>query len=362
MTHPDVRPFRVDLPEEATVDLRRRIAATRLPDKETVADQPQGVQSATMRELARYWPTDYDWRKVEARLNALPQFVTEIDGLDIHFIHVRSPHADTVPLIVTCGWPSSVIEHLKIIDPLTDPTARGGRAEDAFHLVIPSLSGYGLCEEPQTTGWNAARIARARDTLMKRLGYGRYVAQSGGCGAFIAEVLARLVPEGLPGSRLNLRYTRPPEIAKSLRNGDPVPAGLSKNGKAAYEQVRARNATGPGYIVMMGTRPQAIGYSLAAWIIGHDERNYAHIARAFDGHPGGLTPDDVLDNVTFYWLTGTDRGTRHAALPGGYKSRRPRPGRHRRSRCRDSLPRRDLPKLRANAVRADLTCTPVCAT
>jgi pimeloyl-ACP methyl ester carboxylesterase len=305
-----VRPFRVDMPEEAIVDLRRRIAATRLPDKETVADSSQGVQLATMKELVRYWGAEYDWRTCEAKLNALSHFMTEIDGLDIHFIHVRSKHEQALPLIVTHGWPGSVIEQLKIIDSLTNPTAHGASASDAFHLVIPSLPGYGFSGKPQGTGWNPARIARAWDTLMKRLGYTRYVSQGGDFGAVISEVLARQAPEGLLGIHINLLYTRLPEIAQALRNGDPAPAGLSEQEKAAYEQLNARE--GQGRLAMMGTRPQTIGYSLAgdpvglaAWMLDHDARSLELIERAFDGHPAGLTRDDVLDNITLYWLTNT---------------------------------------------------------
>ena len=305
-----VRPFRVNIPEEALADLHRRIAATRLPDKETVADASQGVQLATMQELVRYWGTDYDWRTCEAKLNALPQFMTEIDGLDIHFIHVRSKHEHALPLIVTHGWPGSVIEQLKIIDPLTNPTAHGASVEDAFHLVIPSLPGYGFSGKPTTTGWNPARIARAWDTLMKRLDYTHYVSQGGDFGAVISEVLARVAPQGLLGIHINLLYTRLPEIAKALRNGDPAPAGLSEQEKAAYDQLNARE--GQGRLAMMGTRPQTIGYSLAgdpvslaAWMLDHDARSLELIERAFDGHPAGLTRDDVLDNITLYWLTNT---------------------------------------------------------
>jgi pimeloyl-ACP methyl ester carboxylesterase len=305
-----VRPFHVNIPEEALADLHRRIAATRLPDKETVADASQGVQLATMQELVRYWGTDYDWRTCEAKLNALPQFMTEIDGLDIHFIHVRSKHEHALPLIVTHGWPGSVIEQLKIIDPLTNPTAHGASVEDAFHLVIPSLPGYGFSGKPTTTGWNPARIARAWDTLMKRLDYTHYVSQGGDFGAVISEVLVRVAPQGLLGIHINLLYTRLPEIAKALRNGDPAPAGLSEQEKAAYDQLNARE--GQGRLAMMGTRPQTIGYSLAgdpvslaAWMLDHDARSLELIERAFDGHPAGLTRDDVLDNITLYWLTNT---------------------------------------------------------
>ncbi len=307
-----LRPFRVDMPDEAIADLRRRLAATRWPDKETVADQSQGVQLATMKELVRYWGADHDWRKVEAKLNALPQFLTEIDGLDIHFIHVRSNHEDALPLIVTHGWPGSVIEQLKIIDPLTNPTAHGASAEDAFHLVIPSLPGYGFSAKPTTPGWNPARIARAWDTLMKRLGYTRYVSQGGDWGAFISEVLQRQAPAGLLGIHINLFFTVPPEIARALAAGEPAPAGLSEKEKAAYEQRRVLIAKGRGYFIEQATRPQTIGYSLAgepaglaAWMLDHDARSYEQISHLFvDGHPfGDLTRDDVLDNITLYWET-----------------------------------------------------------
>src|ERR1700730_12469362 len=235
-----IRPFHVNIPEAELTELRRRIKATRWPERETVADATQGVQLATIQALAQYWETDYDWRKIEASLNALPQFLTEIDGLDIHFIHVRSKHDDALPLIVTHGWPGSVIEQLKIIDPLTNPTAHGASAEDAFHVVIPSLPGYGFSARPTTPGWNPARIARAWDTLMKRLGYERYVSQGGDWGAFISGVLQRQAPQGLLGIHINFLFTRPLEIAKALRNGDPAPDGLSEQEKAAYEQLKAR--------------------------------------------------------------------------------------------------------------------------
>jgi pimeloyl-ACP methyl ester carboxylesterase len=305
-----VRPFRVDVPEEALDDLRSRIAATRLPEKETVADRSQGVQLATMQELMRYWGTEYDWRRCETQLNSLPQFITEIDGLDIHFVHVRSKHADALPLIVTHGWPGSVIEQLKIIEPLTDPEAHGGSASDAFHLVIPSLPGYGFSGKPQGTGWGPARIASAWDALMKRLGYTSYVAQGGDWGAIISEVMARQAPPGLLGIAINLMYTRLPEIAQALKLGGPPPAGLSDEEQAAYAQLSAHE--GIGRNTEMGTRPQTIGYGvtaapagLAAFLIDHDAKSLELIASAFDGHPGGLTRDDVLDNITLYWLTDT---------------------------------------------------------
>jgi pimeloyl-ACP methyl ester carboxylesterase len=318
MTEVDIRPFEVHVPDEDLADLRRRIAATRFADKETVSDQSQGVQSATIHELARYWGADYDLRRFEARLNALPQFMTEIDGLDIHFIHVRSKHDNALPLIVTHGWPGSVIEQLSIIDPLTNPTADGGSAEDAFHLVIPSIPGYGFSGKPATPGWNTSRIARTWDTLMKRLGYERYVAQGGDWGAIISEVLQRQAPDGLLGIHINALYTRPPEIGRALALNEPAPAGLSEQERAAYEQLKARGIS--GYSVEQATRPQTIGQSLAdtpvglaAWLLDHDARSYEKMAHAFEGRPeGNLTRDEILDNITLYWVTNT--GTSSARL------------------------------------------------
>ncbi len=308
-----IRPFHVDIPDEALDDLRRRIAATRFADKETVADGSQGVQLATTQQLARYWATEYDWRTCEAKLNSLPQFVTEIDGVDIHFIHVRSKHDDALPLIVTHGWPGSVIEQLKIIEPLTDPTAHGASASDAFHLVIPSMPGYGFSGKPQETGWNTDRIAHAWDTLMKRLGYTHYVSQGGDWGARVSEALAHLAPEGLLGVHTNLLLSIPPEIGRALAVGEPAPAELTEQEKAAYEQERAFFTMGRGYFLEQATRPQTIGQSLAdspvglaAWMIDHDARSYEQIAHVFAGQPeGDLTRDDILDNITLYWLTNT---------------------------------------------------------
>jgi pimeloyl-ACP methyl ester carboxylesterase len=305
-----IRPFHVHVPERVLDDLRRRLAATRLPDQETVADQSQGVQLATMKDLVRYWRTDYDWRKAEARLNPLPQFVTTIDGVEIHFIHVRSKNPNALPVIITHGWPGSIFELLGTIGPLTDPTAYGGRAEDSFDVVIPSMPGYGFSGRPTTTGWNPDRIARAWDTLMKRLGYTRYVSQGGDWGAKVSEALARQAPAALLGIHINLLLNIPPEIVRAQALGEPAPAGLSETEKAAYEQFRA---FGRGYLLEQATRPQTIGYSLvdspagmAAWMLDHDPHSYEQIAHAFEGHPEGeLTRDAILDDITLYWVTDT---------------------------------------------------------
>ena len=297
-----IRPFRVNIPEEQLVDLRRRIAATRWPDQETVSDGSQGVQLTKFQEVIRYWGTDYDWRKVEARLNALPMFMTEIDGVDIHFIHVTSRHANALPLIITHGWPGSVIEQLKVIEPLTNPTAHGGQAEDAFHLVIPSMPGYGFSGRPKDKGWNPDRIARAWIELMKRLGYSRYVAQGGDWGSPVSSATARQAPAGLLGVHLNLPATLPPDVAMALAGGGPAPAGLSAKERAAFDSLDTFYKKYRAYGVMMGTRPQTIGYALtdspvglAAWIYDY---NNGEPARRLDRN-------DVLDDITLYWLTNT---------------------------------------------------------
>jgi pimeloyl-ACP methyl ester carboxylesterase len=319
-TNDAIRPFHIDIPEADLVDLRRRLAATRWPDKETVADDSQGVPLATMRELVKYWQTDYDWRKVEARLNALPQFITEIDGVDIHFIHVRSKHDQALPLIITHGWPGSVIEQLKIIDPLTDPTAHGGTASDGFHLVIPSMPGYGFSGKPTTTGWDPARIGRAWVVLMKRLGYAKFVAQGGDWGSPITNEMAKLGAPELLGIHVNLPGVVPPEVFKAVVSGDPAPAGLSDDEKHAFDQLKIQYGKRRAYALIMGTRPQTLmgladsPAGLAAWLLDHGD-GYAQPAAAItsavlghevNGHSAGdLTRDDVLDNITLYWLTNT---------------------------------------------------------
>ena len=306
-----IRPFHIDVPEEALTDLRRRVAATRWPERETVADDTQGVQLATIQNLARYWATDYDWRKGEAKLKALPHFITEIDGLDIHFIHVRSKHENALPLIVTHGWPGSIIEQLKIIGPLTDPTAHGASASDAFNLVIPSIPGYGFSGKPTATGWDPVRIARAWTVLMKRLGYTQFVAQGGDWGDAITEQMALLAPPELLGIHTNMAATVPSDIAKALKYGDPPPAGLSVEERHAWDQLDFFYKHGLGYATEMANHPQSLygiadsPVGLAAWIIDHDVRSYELISRVFDGRSEGLTRDDVLDNITLYWLTNT---------------------------------------------------------
>jgi pimeloyl-ACP methyl ester carboxylesterase len=297
-----IRPFQIQVPEAALVDLRRRIAETRWPDKETVTDRSQGNQLGKLQEIVRYWGSDYNWRKMEARLNALPMFMTEIDGVDIHFIHVKSRHANALPLIITHGWPGSVIEQLKVIEPLTNPAAHGGRAEEAFDVVIPSMPGYGFSGKPTGMGWNPERIARAWAELMKRLGYTRYVAQGGDWGSPVSSAMARQAPAGLLGIHINLPATIPPEVAAVLAAGRPAPAGLSEKERAAFDSLDTFFKKYRAYGAIMGTRPQTIGYALAdspaglaAWIFDYN-----------NGEPERLlNRDDVLDNITLYWLTNT---------------------------------------------------------
>jgi pimeloyl-ACP methyl ester carboxylesterase len=306
-----IRPFHVDTPEAVLVDLRRRVAATRWPEKELVADQSQGVRLATMRELASYWATTYDWRKCEARLNALPQFVTNIDGLDIHFVHVRSESPNALPLIITHGWPGSIIEQLKVIGPLTDPTAYGGKADDAFDVVIPSLPGYGFSGKPTATGWDPARIARAWAVLMTRLGYTRYVAQGGDWGNAVTETMALQSPPGLIAIATNMAATVPPDIEKGLQSGQAPPPNLSADEKRAWDQLAFFYKHGLGYAEEMAGRPQTLyaiadsPIGLAAWILDHDDASEELITRVFAGGAEGLTRDDILDNITLYWLTNT---------------------------------------------------------
>jgi pimeloyl-ACP methyl ester carboxylesterase len=307
-----VRPFDINVPDTAIEDLRRRIEAWRPPEREPVEDQSQGVQLAAVQHLARYWAQEHDWRRCEARLNELPQFVTSIDGLDVHFIHVRSTEANALPLIVSHGWPGSIIEQLKIIDPLTNPTAHGGTAADAFDVVIPSLPGYGFSGQPATPGWGTDRIAHAWAVLMERLGYTRYVAQGGDWGTAISAAMARQAPQGLAGIHVNFAQMAPLDVLVHIRNVDPAPAGLSDEEKRAYDQILF-NTYRRGYGIMQGTRPQTIGYSLAdtpvglaAWLLDHDATTYQHLAQLFAGQPyGAITRDDVLDNTSLYWFTNT---------------------------------------------------------
>jgi pimeloyl-ACP methyl ester carboxylesterase len=305
MTDTAVRPFRAHVPDEEIAELQRRIAATRWPSQELVADRSQGVQLATIQELTRYWATDYDWRKCEAKLNALPQFTTEIDGIDVHFIHVKSPHENAMPLIITHGWPGSVIELLEVVGPLTDPVAHGGRAEDAFDLVLPSLPGYAFSSEPAEVGWDPARIGRAWAELMHRLGYTRYVAQGGDVGSSVTDAMGRQAPEGLLGIHLNLLL--------AVLAGSPTPSETEQE-RAALNKLVTFNTSGSAYFIEQATRPQTIGYALldspvalASWMIDHDTDSYQKISRAFiDKQPAGhLTRDRILDNITLYWLTGT---------------------------------------------------------
>ncbi len=307
-----IRPFKVDIPEEQLTDLRRRIAATRLPEKETVADASQGVQLATMQKLVRYWGTGYDFRRFEARLNALPQFITEIDGLDIHFIHVRSPHENALPLIITHGWPGSVIEMLNVVGPLSDPTAHGGDPTDAFDVVVPSMPGYGFSGKPTATGWDPVHIARAGIALMRRLGYKRFVAQGGDWGAQITDVMGAEAPAELLGIHSNMPGTVPPNFSKAISSGGPAPSGVSDDERRAWEQLNFLFTKGIGYATEMNLRPQTLygladsPVALAAWMLDHDAGSYEDIAAAFDGNPvGNLTRDEVLDNITMTWVTNT---------------------------------------------------------
>ena len=311
LTDETIRPFKVHIPQAKLQDLRSRILATKWPERETVADASQGVQLATMQALADYWAKHYDWRKVEARLNALPQFTTNIDGVDIHFIHVRSKYPNALPMIITHGWPGSVIEQLKIIGPLTDPVAYGGKAEDAFDVVIPSLPGYGFSGKPTTTGWEPVHVARAWITLMKRLGYNKYVAQGGDWGNAVSEIMALMAPPELLGIHTNMPATVPAEISKSLASGTQPPAGLSADELNAYQQLGFFYSKGLGYAQEMGLRPQTLygiedsPIGLASWMLDHDARSYELITRVFEGHKEGLSREDILDNITLYWLTNT---------------------------------------------------------
>jgi pimeloyl-ACP methyl ester carboxylesterase len=306
-----IRPFRVSVPEAELTDLRRRITATKFPERETVNDMSQGVPLATVEKLARYWATEYDWRKVEARLNALPQFISEIDGLDIHFIHVRSKHENALPIIVSHGWPGSFIEQLKIIGPLSDPTAFGGRASDAFDVVIPSMPGFGFSGKPTTTGWNPLRIARAWIVLMQRLGYTRYVAQGGDWGSFVVEMMALQAPPELIGIHTNFPHAVPPDVSKAIQSGGVAPSGLSDDERRQFELLKDFFAKGLAYALQMGLRPQTLygiadsPVGLAAWMLDYNARSLELVSRAFDGEVTGLTRDDVLDAISLFWLTGT---------------------------------------------------------
>jgi pimeloyl-ACP methyl ester carboxylesterase len=330
-TNTAIRPFHFEASQSDLEDLRHRIKATKWPDREQVSDPSQGVQLATMQKLADYWLNHHDWRRCEAKINAVPNFVTEINGLDFHFIHVRSKHEDALPMIVTHGWPGSIIEQMKIIEPLTNPTAHGGTAADAFHLVIPSLPGYGFSGRPTAPGWNPVTIAKAWATLMQRLGYTKYVAQGGDWGNAVSEVMALQQPPGLLGIHTNMSATVPPDVSKALSAGGPPPAGLSPEEKHAWDQLDDFYKNGLGYAIEMNNRPQTLygiadsPTGLAGWMLDHDIRSYQMITRVFDGKPEGLTRDDVLDNVTLYWLTNTGVSsgrlywdTTHNLPPGGF--------------------------------------------
>jgi pimeloyl-ACP methyl ester carboxylesterase len=323
-----IRPFDINIPEEELTDLRNRIVATRWPEKETVDDLSQGPKLSTMQEMARYWAEEYDWRKCEAKLKALPNFITEIDGLDIHFVHVRSEHEDALPLLVTHGWPGSIVEQLKIVGPLTDPTAHGGDESDAFHLVIPSIHGFGFSGKPTTTGWGPDRIADAWIELMKRLGYTSFVAQGGDWGAIITDLIGAKAPPELLGIHTNMAGAVRPDISAAVQKGAPPPAGLTDEENNIYERLKFFFATDAGYAIEMGTHPQALygiadsPIGLAAWMLDHDYTSMTHISDVFDGDPKGfgLTRDDFLDNVTLFWLTntGVSSGRLYAEFKGGF--------------------------------------------
>jgi pimeloyl-ACP methyl ester carboxylesterase len=303
-----IRPFEVNVPEEEIIELKRRIRATRWPEKETVSDQSQGTQLGTLRELARYWADEYDWRRIEARINSYPNFLTEIDGLDFHFIHVRSKHENALPLLIAHGWPGSIVEQIKLIEPLTNPTAHGGSEADAFHVVIPSMPGYGFSGKPTSTGWNPRRIASAYGELMTRLGYAKYVAQGGDWGAIVVNFMGVQEPRGLLGIHINMPQVIPPEVDAVIWSGGPLPADLSDEEKRACDQVRENKFA---YALQMGTRPQTLAglvdspVGLAAFMIDHDWKSYTLIARSFAGVEEGLTRDDVIDNISLFWFTNT---------------------------------------------------------